>query len=289
MPNQNLLIPKTIMSICLIAIITTLALCLSGCSSSSKQSSSSSSPSNSTNAKSSEYYEGDWFCSGYTKDGKTTSYASLTAEQKRNFSHIYIQLKSNNKAYMGSISNDGQCTNRESYKWKPTSSGINLDDNMKFELQENGALIYTSRGESVYFEKCISGNELSVGDLNFKNITFDAPIDLVYTQEAISQTSKHYGIVDSCRTNGPSLMMTATETDADDITELSSYYKGVEDHFIRYNGSNYFVYADEEHKMTDVAFVADNTWYKIKFDYSNDTTIDYSEYASTFFTTIKVS
>lgn len=190
---------------------------------------------------------------------------------------------------MGSISSDGQCTNRESYKWKPTSSGINLDDNMKFELQENGALIYTSRGETVYFEKCISGNDLSVADLSFKNITFDAPIDLVYTQDAISQTSECYGIVDSCRMNGPSLMMTATETDADDIAELSSYYKGVEDHFIRYNGSNYFVYADEEHKMTDVAFVADNTWYKIKFDYSNDTTIDYSEYASTFFTTIKVS
>lgn len=273
--------------VCLIVIIVVLAFCQYGCPGSPKQSSSSSDQSINKSAKSSEYYEGVYFCSGYTENGKTASYTNLTAKQKRKFPHFFIQLKSNNTAYMGSISNDGICWNKDLYEWKPTNSGINIDGDIEFDLQDDKYLVYEdSKGSTYYLKKCISGSELSVGDLSFKNITFDAPIDLVYTQDVISPKSKYYGIVNSFMEGGPTLLMTATKTDADDITELSSYYKGVEDHFVRYKEINYFVYADKKDKITDVGLVADNTWYKIKFDYSNDTAIDYSEYAETFYTTI---
>ena len=271
------------------AIILCVMLALAGClcfgCSSSPDSSRYSEESSET--RPAEYYEGYWVCSGLSMDGGTLSFNDLTPEDKKIFPYLSMNLDNGQSAVLMMIASDEEGFEPlTAGEWEPTSDGIRIGD-AHFVL-EGENLVLETEDRAFYFERIVNGSQLDVGTMQFEGISFDAPIELVYSHDAISPDSSRYNFAVSGRPYGPSLEMVATPTEAQDITEMSDFYAGYEDCFTSYEGMNFFVMVDESGQGSEVDFVANGKWYKIFFSSFDEDPIDYTDYAQTFYATIKV-
>ena len=265
-----------------IAIILAGTICM-GCSS----------PSSSTRnigggaAHPKEYYEGWWACCGYERDGTTVSFNNLSAADRATFPYLEMVLEEDLLGTVTQIKNgDGKNEVLLMGEWEVTGNGIRIDG---AEFVLDGERLTAQQGDTLLiFEKCISGSQLRVDTIVFEDISFDAPVDLAYYHDAISPQSGNYGIANSFRMYGPSLMMSSKPTEAQDIIEMRDLYAGYEDCFTSYNGVNYFVLVDEKTHDTEVEFVSGGKLYRITFSYSAEDPVDYSDYAAMFYTTISI-
>ena len=273
---------KTLSRVLLLSIIAALVGALSlGCSGAS-----SSSRASDNVAHPKEYYEGWWACSGYERDGIIVSFNNMSSEERETFPYLDMDLEEGQLASVNQTKNgSGESEMLLFGEWKATDRGISIDG-AEFFLE--GDKLVSQQGDTLlYFERCISGSQLNVDTITFGELSFDAPIDLAYVHDGVNQSSDRYNIASSRRTYGPSLMVFAKDTDAQDITELTDYFAGHEDSFKSFNGINYAVIVGEQYGST-VDFVAEGKWYTIDFSYFDEDPVDYSDYAATFYTTISI-
>ena len=267
-----------------IAVIITLAIagmvCLgcSGASSSSKQAGNGS-------AHPRDYYDGIWACAAVETDGKMVKYTELTDEQKKSYPYLIMELKDGLYGTVTDVVNGGGSPEVLLMgEWKATSDGVSIDG-AEFTFDGDN-LVSQQKAAKLYFDKCVSGSQLRVGTIAFDGIAFDAPIELAYVYDGRKAQGETSGVIDSYRSNGPTIMLISKPTDLSDITEMSDYYAGYEDYFTSFNGMNYFVLYDAARHDSNVEFIANGKWYSIDFNYSEKDSVDYSKYAETFYTTV---
>lgn len=234
-----------------------------------------------------DYYEGLWACSGFEHDGTVVSYDALIPEARELFPYLLLTLEDGKLGGVMQVENgSGDPKTLLMGKWEVTSEGIRIDD-AQFQLE--GIYLVAEQSDALlYFEKIVPGDQLYVGTIRYDDVSFDAPIELAYFHDGISPDADNYGIAPSYRADGPSLYMATRPTDLQDITEAADYFAGHEDCFTSVDGVNCFVMFDEENLCSDIEFIYDGSWYIIEFRYSNEDVVDYSEYAETFYTTLRI-
>ncbi len=238
-------------------------------------------------AHSKGYYEGLWVCSGFEHDGTVISFNALIPEARELYPYLLLTLEDGKLGGVMEIENgSGDPKTLLMGEWEPISEGVRIDD-ARFQL-EGSRLVAEQSDALLYFERIIPGDQLYVGTIRYNDVSFDAPIELVYLHDGISPDADGYGVASSYRADGPSLYMAAKSTDLQDITEAADYFAGYEDCFTSVGGINCFVLFDEENLCSDVEFVYDGNWYTIEFHYSNEDVVEYSEYAETFYTTLRI-
>ena len=266
--------------ICIAFIIMMAFIGCSGTSSSGKTTST-----NATHSK--EYYEGVWVCAAIEMDGNKVRRTELTDEQKKVFPYLLMDLKDGSLGTVTDVVNGGGSPKALLFgEWGTTSNGLTIDG-AEFTL-DGDDLVSQQKNYKLYFDKCVSGSQLYVDTIAFDGITFDAPVELAYVYDGLKAQGKTTGMIDSCRSNGPTVMLMSVPAEFSDITEMTDYFAGYEEYFVNYNGANFFVHPDQKNHNTSVDFIANGKWYTIEFSYSEKDSVDYSDYAETFFTTIQV-
>lgn len=237
-----------------------------------------------------EVYEGYWLEGGRVSNGELVVYDDLPVDARNSFKFRTLSI-GEEKATVSRAADDAS---GKTSKWEPASDGLrigNLFEHDDYEATEDGMLV----NSGAYYVRYPEEGEPPLDGVSFGKISLQVPRDLAYEARAKGiQGGKSIVDLYSGRKNGPELIFEASENDySGDLTELAE--AGVGDYsdgtFVFCNGVNFLVRPDElqedavRHKAA-VEFILGGMQYEVSFIYSDEDSLDYSNYAASFYQTI---